>query len=348
MRARSVLGVALGLLITLFLLLGCGGTNIGDFGSQLPGTRAYTFKGYIYQAPNPSQSTRKLVFSPVPQDLTPVSGATITFPTGDTTITDVNGYFEVNLTNISDLWDMIPNICTGSFCEPLPLPPIDVPDYGGTITQIYVLPSQAVAFYNDGWTDEVYFQVEGIDSSGFFALIDNSDLNVTINPTISGVTVDLSWGYGVVIVRVPDSVPAGTTITLTISLKSNPSVKDTATIEVVDASNPGGGSGGGSGTVGFDVQGRLEDSANPSDYSFYTIELRGVNTYNWYTITPYSDGTFYEYGIEGDDYEVTVWDDQGNWFSSTSGEVSISGDSTYDDYLNVDSDLYVTIRVIRD
>ena len=353
---RAHLGIALLFTVILGVLLGCGGVGTGGIGGLPSSSGGYKLKGYIYKLSSPrlTASPVEYLFSPNPvnlsehPELSPASGVWITLPDGSSTLTGTNGYFELDDVNVDDLWDLLATITDGSYTDYVMLPPIDTPLPGsGDVSKIYVFPDYEVAVAGDEWDDLLSFQVEAVDSSGMPTLLSGDDLEVTVDN--SSVQVE-SWGYGMFLVTVPDSIPAGTKITLTFRLKSNPSITDTAVIEVITPGSTGGGSGGGTGT-GYDVTGTIYDPANSTgDYSWYTIEIRGQNTYEYREIMPDSDGTFYIYDLPEDDYEVVIYDDQGNYFSSTSGEVEITGDSLEgNDYLDVDSDLSgVTLRIVRD
>ena len=347
MRVKSVILSLMVALLGALLLFGCGGANLGGPGDiSTPSTPTYSIKGYIYKVPMPSRLKKatgsyKYIYSPSPldpsafPDFQPASGVQIQLPNGSWTMTDTNGYFELTNLNLNSLWDLIGTIWDGSSYSEIVFPPIELPGESGSVAEIHVFPSYEMSVQGDSWDDILSFQVEAIDSNGFFTFVSSDDLEVTSdNPSVR---ID-KWEYGTVLVTVPDSLPSGSTVTLTFRLKSNPSISDTATIELV--SSTGGGSGGGGSTpgIGRTVEGRLIDNVNnPDDYSWYTIELRGVNTYDMYEIYPYSDGSFYT-TLPEDDYEVVVWDPYGGYHSSTNGEVEIN-DLNYDYYLNVDTDL---------
>jgi len=125
MKLQRTLLLLLLSLFTFSLLLGCGGgTNFGvpgDFNTTLP---RYSIKGYIYKVPIPTRGKKalsyKYIFSPTQldpslyPDFQPAGGLQINMPDGSWTMTDTNGYFQLDNLNLNDLWDLVGTIFDGS------------------------------------------------------------------------------------------------------------------------------------------------------------------------------------------------------------------------------------------
>ncbi len=355
MRWVSLLVFLLVLTVGGLLLFSCGSSS----GGITPGVESpsesfprYTLAGRLYKYSQPSGKVKYFVIPGsrvsgkedfnLPEGSTPVAGATVSIPDIDsTTITDTDGYFQFNDVNIQDLWNTFIAIDDPTNQEDgheiIPIPPI--PDEGGgDIAHIYLLPSSQ--YVEPG--GYAFFYVEAVDSDGWYTYVTSDQIEVQVNgePTAN---YQVGW-MGTIMVGIPASATEGTTYTVTVSLKSNPSVSDTGTLEVVSFS---GGGGGGS-EYGYTVSGRIQREGE-EDYSWYTIELRDLDNYEWYSSDYVSeDGEFWFYDVKEGDYEVIVYDNEGNYFSSSAGEVEVD-DGYYDNYLNVTGDLYdVTVTINTD